>query len=165
MHIDVIDDFSSIDDLRDQWDAVYDADPDAQFFLSSTWIFHWMVSALSNGILLAARPEPEGSDYVAFFPLRFRTWMKKGGGFYSVLDMACQGIADYNGAICRPEYDAEVFPAFAEQIKREANIMTQAVGLILDGPQAEEILQSGAADLIASSDADVFLHPRSDRGL
>ena len=27
--------------------------------------------------------------------------------------------------------------------------MTQAVGLILDGPQAEEILQSGAADLIA----------------
>ena len=117
MHIDVIDDFSSIDDLRDQWDAVYDADPDAHFFLSSTWIFHWMVSALSNGILLAARPGPEGSDYVAFFPLRFRTWMKKGGGFYSMVDMACQGIADYNGAICRPEYDAEVFPAFAEQIK------------------------------------------------
>ena len=39
--------------------------------------------------------------------------------------------------------------AFADQVKREANMMTQAVGLILDGPQAEEVLQSGAADLIA----------------
>ncbi|MEM8644812.1 MAG: NADH:flavin oxidoreductase/NADH oxidase [Pseudomonadota bacterium] len=39
--------------------------------------------------------------------------------------------------------------AFAEQVKREANILTQAVGLILNGPQAEEVLQSGSADLIA----------------
>ena len=39
--------------------------------------------------------------------------------------------------------------AFAEQVKREAEIMTQAVGLILDGPQAEQVLQSGAADLVA----------------
>ncbi|NNF80688.1 MAG: NADH:flavin oxidoreductase/NADH oxidase, partial [Rhizobiales bacterium] len=39
--------------------------------------------------------------------------------------------------------------AFADQVKRDADIMTQAVGLILDGPQAEEVLQSGSADLIA----------------
>ncbi|MCP5080119.1 MAG: NADH:flavin oxidoreductase/NADH oxidase [Alphaproteobacteria bacterium] len=39
--------------------------------------------------------------------------------------------------------------AFADQVRRGADIMTQAVGLILDGPQAEEILQSGSADLIA----------------
>ncbi len=39
--------------------------------------------------------------------------------------------------------------AFADEVKREAGIMTQAVGLILDGRQAEEILQSGAADLVA----------------
>ncbi len=39
--------------------------------------------------------------------------------------------------------------AFADQVKRQADMMTQAVGLILDGPQAEEVLQSGSADLIA----------------
>lgn len=39
--------------------------------------------------------------------------------------------------------------AFADQVKREAGMMTQAVGLILNGPQAEEILQAGSADLIA----------------
>ncbi len=45
------------------------------------------------------------------------------------------------------------FPGFqvpyAEQVKKQAGIMTQAVGIVLNGAQAEEILQSGRADLIA----------------
>ncbi len=38
---------------------------------------------------------------------------------------------------------------FAEQVRREADIATQAVGLILEPEHAEEILQAGQADLIA----------------
>jgi 2,4-dienoyl-CoA reductase-like NADH-dependent reductase (Old Yellow Enzyme family) len=38
---------------------------------------------------------------------------------------------------------------FAEKIREEAEIATIAVGLILSGPQAEQILQNGQADLIA----------------
>ncbi len=38
---------------------------------------------------------------------------------------------------------------FAAAVRRRAGIATMAVGLILDGPQAEEILQAGDADLIA----------------
>lgn len=38
---------------------------------------------------------------------------------------------------------------YAEQIKREADIMTMAVGLIIHGDQAEKILKDGHADLIA----------------
>ena len=38
---------------------------------------------------------------------------------------------------------------YAEQIRREADIMTMAVGLIIHGDQAEAILQQGQADLIA----------------
>jgi 2,4-dienoyl-CoA reductase-like NADH-dependent reductase (Old Yellow Enzyme family) len=38
---------------------------------------------------------------------------------------------------------------FAAAVKRQAGIATMAVGLILDGPQAEAILQAGDADLIA----------------
>jgi 2,4-dienoyl-CoA reductase-like NADH-dependent reductase (Old Yellow Enzyme family) len=37
----------------------------------------------------------------------------------------------------------------AEAIRRETGIPTMAVGVILDGPQAEAILQKGQADLIA----------------
>jgi 2,4-dienoyl-CoA reductase-like NADH-dependent reductase (Old Yellow Enzyme family) len=38
---------------------------------------------------------------------------------------------------------------FAERVKREAGLMTMAVGLILTPQQAEEALQAGRADLIA----------------
>jgi len=38
---------------------------------------------------------------------------------------------------------------YADRIRRDAEIQTMAVGLILDGPQAEDILQNGQADLIA----------------
>ena len=38
---------------------------------------------------------------------------------------------------------------FAARIRREAEIRTQAVGLILDGHQAEAVLEAGDADLIA----------------
>ncbi len=38
---------------------------------------------------------------------------------------------------------------FAARMRKETGLLSQAVGLILDGPQAEEILQAGDADLIA----------------
>ena len=38
---------------------------------------------------------------------------------------------------------------FAQAIRQQAGIATMAVGLILDGPQAEAALQAGQADLIA----------------
>jgi 2,4-dienoyl-CoA reductase-like NADH-dependent reductase (Old Yellow Enzyme family) len=38
---------------------------------------------------------------------------------------------------------------FARQVKQEADIRSMAVGVIIDPDQAEEILQSGSADLVA----------------
>ncbi len=38
---------------------------------------------------------------------------------------------------------------YADRVRRDAGIATMAVGVITTGPQAEEILQSGRADLIA----------------
>jgi 2,4-dienoyl-CoA reductase-like NADH-dependent reductase (Old Yellow Enzyme family) len=38
---------------------------------------------------------------------------------------------------------------FAEAVRREAGILTVAVGLILDGEQAEQILADGKADIVA----------------
>jgi 2,4-dienoyl-CoA reductase-like NADH-dependent reductase (Old Yellow Enzyme family) len=37
---------------------------------------------------------------------------------------------------------------FAEQVKKQADILTGAVGMITEPQQAEEILSSGQADLI-----------------
>ena len=46
-------------------------------------------------------------------------------------------------------YTAEVRAALAERVRREAGIMSIAVGGITEPQQAEEILQSGKADLVA----------------
>jgi 2,4-dienoyl-CoA reductase-like NADH-dependent reductase (Old Yellow Enzyme family) len=65
-----------------------------------------------------------------------------------VIDCSSGGIA--GSATAAP---IKRYPGFqvtyAEQVKKEASVMTQAVGIILNGTQAEEILQSGRADLIA----------------
>jgi len=58
---------------------------------------------------------------------------------------------------------------FAEQLRRDAGVKTMAVGLILDGPQAEAILQAGQADLIAIGrealhDPNWFLHAEAALG-
>ena len=45
---------------------------------------------------------------------------------------------------------------YSEKIRKEANMFSMAVGLIVHAEQAEEILQSGGADLIAI--ASEFLH-------
>jgi 2,4-dienoyl-CoA reductase-like NADH-dependent reductase (Old Yellow Enzyme family) len=59
---------------------------------------------------------------------------------------------------------------FSERIKSEAGIRTMAVGLILDGLQAEEALQAGRADLIAVGrdmlyDPNWPLHAARDLGV
>ena len=59
---------------------------------------------------------------------------------------------------------------FAAAVKRQAGIPTMAVGLILDGPQAEAILQAGDADLIAIGRQALYdpfwaLHAAQDAGL
>ncbi len=43
--------------------------------------------------------------------------------------------------------------AFADKIKKEAGIKTRAVGMIADADQAEEILSSGKADMVAMARA------------
>jgi 2,4-dienoyl-CoA reductase-like NADH-dependent reductase (Old Yellow Enzyme family) len=65
-----------------------------------------------------------------------------------VIDCSSGGIAGSATAAPIKRYPGFQVP-YAEQVKKEAGMLTQAVGIILNGTQAEEILQSGRADLIA----------------
>jgi 2,4-dienoyl-CoA reductase-like NADH-dependent reductase (Old Yellow Enzyme family) len=65
-----------------------------------------------------------------------------------VIDCSSGGIAGYGENILPPStpgYQVE----YAATIRREAEIATQAVGLIVDPAQAETILRTGSADLVA----------------
>ena len=65
-----------------------------------------------------------------------------------VIDVSSGGLTEETRRIAVPRGPG--FQAgFAEAIRRGAGVATQAVGMILDGPQAEAILQDGQADLVA----------------
>ena len=65
-----------------------------------------------------------------------------------VIDCSSGGILGKPPAgAARPAYSYQV--PYADQIRREADIQTMAVGLIVHAEQAEQILQKGQADLIA----------------
>lgn len=65
-----------------------------------------------------------------------------------VIDCSSGGIsgsATLGRAAPRPGYQVP----YAERVRREAGVMTQAVGLILDPGQAEAIVAEGRADIVA----------------
>ena len=61
-----------------------------------------------------------------------------------LIDVSSGGLVSYQQIPLHPNYQVP----FAEKIKKEANILTGAVGLITHAIQAEEILNSNQADLI-----------------
>lgn len=65
-----------------------------------------------------------------------------------VLDCSSGGIAGY-GRNTLPRATPGYHVGFAAQVRREAGIPTQAVGLIVEPAQAETVLRAGAADLVA----------------
>jgi tetratricopeptide (TPR) repeat protein len=119
MRIDVIDSFEAFVRLKPQWDAVYRADPQAQFFLSWTWMSKWLPMLEGPWFILAVKP-PAGagtSDHVGFFPLRLRTKERKAGGFYNEINMAGNFAADYTGFICTPEFHDRAIAALAAHLR------------------------------------------------
>ncbi|MGH6927001.1 MAG: GNAT family N-acetyltransferase, partial [Dongiaceae bacterium] len=116
MRVDVIDDIKTLAALRVNWEAVYEADPEAQVFLSWPWMSRWLGVLKAPWSVLAARPD--GSpDYAAFFPLSLQTKEREAGGFHCDVAMGGNYAADYTGFLCRPELEAEAIPALAERIK------------------------------------------------
>lgn len=65
-----------------------------------------------------------------------------------VVDCSSGGVAGPTTASRLPRGLGFQVP-LARKIRQEAGIATMAVGLIVDGPQAQEILQQGASDLVA----------------
>lgn len=119
MRIDIIDSYETLLRLKANWDHVYDQDPEANFFLSWTWLSEWLRDDTSQWYVLAAALDSE-STYVAFFPLRLRTRMRPSGGFYNIIGLAGRGLSDYTGVITIPAFEAEAIDAFSRYLKKSS---------------------------------------------
>jgi 2,4-dienoyl-CoA reductase-like NADH-dependent reductase (Old Yellow Enzyme family) len=69
--------------------------------------------------------------------------LKKRGCAY--IDVSSGGLSAQQKIVLGPGYQVP----FAEQVRREAGMPTMAVGLITEAEQAEEIIASGEADMVA----------------
>jgi 2,4-dienoyl-CoA reductase-like NADH-dependent reductase (Old Yellow Enzyme family) len=65
-----------------------------------------------------------------------------------VMDCSSGGLTEQTNALPVPRGLGFQVP-FARRIKSHTGVLTQAVGMIVDAHQAEEILTSGSADLVA----------------
>jgi len=118
MRIDVIDTLPAFARLEDNWNAVYDADPDAQLFMSWKWLSGWLQQIASPWLILAAKAsDGAGAPYVAFFPLRIQTKIEN-ARFHNELNMAGNFAADYTGILCAPGAEHQAVPAFARYLKQ-----------------------------------------------
>jgi CelD/BcsL family acetyltransferase involved in cellulose biosynthesis len=112
MLVDVIDSFERFNGLRENWETIYGADPEAQFFLSWTWLSQWLPAPREPWFILAARPSAD-ARYVAFLPLRLRIKHSDEIGFRNDICMAGNSAADYTGLLCLPEVQDRAITALA----------------------------------------------------
>jgi CelD/BcsL family acetyltransferase involved in cellulose biosynthesis len=117
VQIDVIETLPSLARLEHNWNAVYDADPEAQVFLSWQWLNGWLAHIKGPWLILAAKAgNSADAPYVAFFPLRLQVTIEKSEVLCEV-KMAGNFAADYTGIVCMPDAENKVIPAFARYIK------------------------------------------------
>ncbi|CAN5432332.1 GNAT family N-acetyltransferase [soil metagenome] len=118
MRIEVIDTLADFAKLEDNWNAVYDADPDAQLFMSWKWLSGWLRQISSPWFVLAAKADGKANaPYIAFLPFRIQTKIEN-GRISNELNMAGNFSADYTGLLCAPGAEHLVIPAFARHVKQ-----------------------------------------------
>lgn len=120
MQVDVLESYADFEKLKSNWDAVYEADPEAQFFLSWNWLSQVFSRHRTGWFIIAVKPESTSSDYVAFFPLRLKTRMSKTlKEIYNEIRVAGTFFwADYSGFICHPDYEDQAIPSLSSQLKQ-----------------------------------------------
>ena len=116
MHIEIIEDRESFKRCKQDWDAVYDSDPEAHVFLLWDWFSVLLERFKHNWLLLAVRHD-HSKAYVAFCPLLVATKQTDKGDYSNEIRMAGFPRADYTGFICRPEHEEEAIAAIAAHLK------------------------------------------------
>lgn len=119
MRVDVISSREELQGLRKNWEELYRADPEAQYFLSWPFISDYFRRFEGRWFILAARSGSASSPYVALMPLRLGTMLNsKEGFFYNEIHMGGAYVADYTGAICDPQFAQASMAAFAKHLKK-----------------------------------------------
>ena len=116
--IDLIESWDAFCALRPSWNAVYERDPESHFFLSWGWLAEFFRNNPSRWRVFAVQGKGRGSDYVGFFPAKYRVrWSKSTKSFQSEVEAGGRlGWSEYTGFLCDPSYEEQVLTALAEKL-------------------------------------------------
>ncbi|MBL8057409.1 MAG: GNAT family N-acetyltransferase [Anaerolineales bacterium] len=103
--------------LRPEWEALYQADPQAHVFVSWPWLRGWLEAARPAWHVLAARPAA-GAPASALLFLRARTARRGRWHVDRELYLGGKPHADYAGFLCRPGEEAAALPALARHLQQ-----------------------------------------------
>jgi CelD/BcsL family acetyltransferase involved in cellulose biosynthesis len=117
MRVEVVTSLQGLEGLRRDWEAVYASDPEAQFFLSWSWMSGRLRSLGTSWLVLAVRPASDPSACVAFLPLSVHG-IRAEGGSSCELRTAGSPVADYTGFVCRPDHEQDALTALAVALLR-----------------------------------------------
>jgi CelD/BcsL family acetyltransferase involved in cellulose biosynthesis len=118
VRVEVIETLPAFNRLEENWNAVYDTDPDAQFFLSWKWLSGWLGQISTPWFILGVKADRAAdAPYVAFLPLRMQTRTAE-ARIHNELNMAGNFAADYTGILCAPGLEHRVIPALARHLKQ-----------------------------------------------
>ncbi|MDR6666961.1 GNAT family N-acetyltransferase [Rhizobium sp. 1399] len=112
MHVDIVSAFDDLHALKDNWNEVYAADPEGNYFLSWHWIAKWL-ERRASWFVLAARRQEGDERYVAFLPIQLHVEFEEGQGLVNILRLGGTPYAGYNGLLTRPEDVEAALSAFA----------------------------------------------------
>jgi len=121
MSIVIIEDRSEFDELLSNWLSVYEADPEAQWFLSWHWLSQLYFRRDEPIRILAYRHKQSDEQFAAFFPLRRKVQLNKSlVEICTIYRLTGNYWADYNGLICIPEYEQAAISAFSSYIAEQS---------------------------------------------
>ncbi len=118
MIIDIIESIEEFEKIHENWDKLYQSDPESHPCLSWEWLHEYLPRQLSWFIL--ALRQPDDPDYRAFLPLRVATHQDKSNGLFrdEILMVGNHGTGR-TGLLCTPGLENEATDASASFIRRE----------------------------------------------
>ena len=171
MIIERVETVSDFESLGTAWDAVYDHDPEAQFFLSRKWLAGVLNTYPGQWMVLVAR----GADgrCLGFLPLQLKTvWSERRQRLRNELHFAGRLFwADYGGILCLPDHEEAVLGAFASYLKqmnwshiylKNFRISDRRFGLFMEPFADERLIVESLTRIINDGQTDNLLCPYID---
>ncbi len=119
-HVKLINSIDHFEKIREDWENVYDKDPNAHLFISWLWMRKWLESMPYQCFILAVQNKVS-KEFISFMPLHNRG--KKFLGFKPIRQLYAGGhpFTVYAGIICLQEYETIAFTKLALYIQQKIN--------------------------------------------